>query len=201
MPTDTAPTPHETVSLVFETHATSEDNEARRASGWHDSVLSSLGERQAAELGERRQHDRFAAIYCSDFARASRTVELAFAARTIPIYRDASLRECNYGELNRAPLAQVESEKLRRITTPFPGGESYEEAVARMRPLLCELMSRHAGECVLIVGHRATQHGLEHWLCGRPLEVLVAEPFRWQPGWRYQVGLPFLRKCGSEQSR
>jgi len=42
--------------LVFETHATSLDNEAGLASGHHDVALSPDGRRQAAELGRRHAH-------------------------------------------------------------------------------------------------------------------------------------------------
>jgi 2,3-bisphosphoglycerate-dependent phosphoglycerate mutase len=175
------------VQIVFETHATSEDNEARRASGWHDVALSALGEQQARELGARRRGERFAAIYASDLARSYRTAELAFGDTGIPIVRDARLRECCYGALDGAPAAQVEAEKRNRIDTPFPAGESYRQAVGRMREFLAELARRSAEHTVLIVGHRATQHGLEHWLHGAALEALLREPFRWQPGWTYSL--------------
>jgi alpha-ribazole phosphatase/probable phosphoglycerate mutase len=178
------------VQIVFETHATSVDNEARRASGWYDAALSALGERQAAELGSRRRGEAFAGIYCSDLARSYRTAELAFRGT---IVRDARLRECNYGALSRAPAEQVEAEKPRRIDTPFPEGESYREAIGRVRGFLATLVRHEPDQRVLIVGHRATQHALEHWLCRRPLEALLSLPFAWQPGWTYELdsrGLP-----------
>ena len=63
--------------LIFETHATSLDNEAGLASGWFDVDLSSLGVRQARELGERRREDRIEAVYSSDLTRAARTASIA----------------------------------------------------------------------------------------------------------------------------
>jgi bisphosphoglycerate-dependent phosphoglycerate mutase len=42
------------LKLVFETHATSVDNEAGLASGWFDAALSAKGEAQARSLGARR---------------------------------------------------------------------------------------------------------------------------------------------------
>lgn len=171
---------------MFETHATSADNEARRASGWRDAPLSARGEEQARQLGARRRGEPFAAIHCSDLSRSFRTAELAFGGRGIPIVCDERLRECCFGKLDGAPAALVEAEKLERIDRPFPGGESYQQAVARVRSFLVELAARPV-ERVLIVGHRATQHGLEHVLCGRPLEELLREPFVWQPGWSYEL--------------
>src|SRR5574340_1235260 len=45
------------VSIVFETHSTSTDNERWLASGWRDCALSAAGRRQARELGQRRAED------------------------------------------------------------------------------------------------------------------------------------------------
>jgi broad specificity phosphatase PhoE len=75
--------------VVFETHATSLDNEAGLASGWFDVTLSATGEEQARQLGTRRRDDEFAAVFCSDLVRASRTAEIAFGNRALPIVRDA----------------------------------------------------------------------------------------------------------------
>jgi broad specificity phosphatase PhoE len=44
-----------TIAIVFETHATSTDNEAGIATGWLAGELSEAGRRQAAELGQRRR--------------------------------------------------------------------------------------------------------------------------------------------------
>jgi hypothetical protein len=37
----------------------------------------------------------------------------------------------------------------------------------------------------MIVGHRATQYGLDQWIRDLKLEEAVLAPWRWQPGWRY----------------
>ncbi len=37
----------------------------------------------------------------------------------------------------------------------------------------------------LIIGHRATQYGLEYWINGKSLEEIVRAPFTWQLGWTY----------------
>ena len=41
------------LEIAFETHATTTDNERWIASGWLDGQLSTLGRRQAKELGDR----------------------------------------------------------------------------------------------------------------------------------------------------
>lgn len=67
--------------LVFETHATSLDNETRLASGWFDVALSPTGEEQARMLGARRRDDHLAVVFCSDLSRSFRTAEIAFGDR------------------------------------------------------------------------------------------------------------------------
>lgn len=171
------------VTIVFETHATSEDNEAGLASGWTDTPLSPLGEEQARALGERYLGHAFDAVYASDLQRSYRTAELAFRG-THAVVRDARLRECNYGTLNRSPASEIEALKRTAIAIPFPGGESYEDTSRRMLGFLRELRD---GERVMVIGHRATQYGLEHWIRGVALAEAVAAPWRWQSGWTYEL--------------
>src|SRR6266516_765463 len=121
------------IELVFETHSISTDNERGIATGWLDGALSERGRALAKELGERRRHDRISAVFTSDLARAVETAELAFGGSGIPIYRDARLRECNYGDLNGMPGALVTAERSVHIDVPFLGGESYLDAVERVR--------------------------------------------------------------------
>lgn len=100
--------------LIFETHATSVDNEAGLASGWFDVALSTTGEEQARLLGVRRHDDHLTSVYCSDRTRSFHTAKIAFADRPFPIVRDARLRECNYGDLTRQPISEIEQRRVHR---------------------------------------------------------------------------------------
>lgn len=110
--------------ILFETHATSLDNEAGLASGWFDVALSPTGEEQARALGVRRRDDDLAAVFCSDLSRSFRTAEIAFRHRQVSILHDARLRECDYGALNRRPASEIEERRATCIDTPFPGGRA-----------------------------------------------------------------------------
>jgi broad specificity phosphatase PhoE len=173
--------------LIFETHATSVDNEAGVASGWADVALSPAGIEQARALGVRRAGETLAAVFCSDLERSWNTAAIAFGARGLPIVRDARLRECDYGALTQRPTAEIEMERAGRILTPFPNGESYVQAVRRAGHWLDETAPRFAGQTILVIGHRATFHAFEHLLRGIPLAEVIAAPWRWQPGWDYDV--------------
>ena len=137
------------VTIIFETHSTTTDNEAKLAAGWYDVPLSKLGEQQAKELGERRINDHFDAIFCSDLQRSYTTAKLAFGDK-FPIIQDRRLRECNYGLLNRTAKADIEAMREKALTEPFPDGESYEDTSKRMKEFLDDLLKDYNGKTVLI---------------------------------------------------
>ena len=178
------------IEIVFETHSISTDNERGLATGWLDGSLSERGRELARELGGRRRSDGVAAVFASDLGRAIETAEIAFGDSGIPIYRDARLRECNYGHLNGMPGALVLADRAARVDVPFPDGESYADVVERVRSFLYDLGRAWDRTRVLLIGHSATRWALDHLLLGVPLEELVEAPFAWQEGWEYVLGAP-----------
>lgn len=174
------------VEIVFEAHSTSLDNDNHLSSGWNDVDLSPLGIEQAKDLGERRKDEKFDAIFCSDLQRSYKTAQIAFGDK-FPIIQDPRLRECNYGDLTQKPSSLVNPEKPKRIKVPFPNGESYEQTSERMKSFLKDLLKNYNGKKLMIIGHRATQYGLEHWIKGIPLEKVIIVPWKWQPGWNYKL--------------
>ncbi|HWN21656.1 MAG TPA: histidine phosphatase family protein [Gaiellaceae bacterium] len=162
------------------------DNEQGIATGWLDGELSPRGRELAQALGERRRAETDV-VYTSDLGRALETAELAFGGSEVPVQVDARLRECDYGELNGHPVAEIDAERLRRIEEPFPGGESYRDVIARTRSFLDDVRARHEGERVLAIAHSANRWALQHLLEGTPLEELIVAPFDWQPGWEFRL--------------
>lgn len=184
-----------TVSIVFETHSWSEDNDNGVASGWHHSRLSPRGRVLAAELGERRRDDGITAVFTSDLRRAVETAEIAFATTEIPILHDWRLRECNYGDGNGMAATELHHDRLAHLDRPYPGGESWLQAVERVGWFLRDLRHSTDGGRVLVIGHVATRWGLQHHLDGRPVADLMAEGFDWQLGWEYQIVVPSQSAC------
>jgi 2,3-bisphosphoglycerate-dependent phosphoglycerate mutase len=173
------------VEVVYETHSTSEDNEAGIATGWLPGRLSAAGRERARELGERRRDDGLSVVFTSDLRRAVETAEIAFAGSPMPIVEDVRLRECDYGELNGT--AEPTRDRQAHVDTPYPGGESWRRAVERVAGFLDELRRERDGERVLVIDHVATRHALEIVANGRELEELIGAPFEWQPGWEYTL--------------
>jgi 2,3-bisphosphoglycerate-dependent phosphoglycerate mutase len=173
------------IQIVFETHSISEDNERGVASGWHPSRLSDAGRSLAKELGERRRKDRLQALFTSDLRRAIETADIAFGDTALPMFHDWRLRECDYGEQNGMPRTELHRSRRDHIAQPYPAGESWQQAIQRVRRFIDDLHLRWEGSRVLVIGHIATRWAFEHYLNGVQLEDLVAEEFRWRTGWEY----------------
>lgn len=174
------------VTVIFESHGTTFDNENKISSGHVNVELSPKGVENAKELGKRYQDETFAAIFCSDLQRSYKTAQIAFGDK-YPIIKDKRLRECDYGDLTRHPSDEVEPQKNDHILLPFPNGESYEDTSKRMKEFLDELKQKYDGKKVLIIDHRATQYGLDRWVDGKSLEEIFTTKWVWQPGWEYQL--------------
>lgn len=176
------------ITIIFEPHSITTDNESKLASGWNDVDLSEEGVRLLNEQWPERYKDRkIDAIFCSDMQRSYKCGALIAKDTQTPIFIDSRLRECNYGELTQADKSVVDSQKADRIDTPFPGGESYEQCMDRMGDFLNMLKQNYEGQTVVVIGHRATQYGLEHHISGKDTLICVTEPWSYQPGWTYKL--------------
>jgi broad specificity phosphatase PhoE len=178
------------IEIVFETHSWSEDNERGVASGWSPGRLSERGKAAARELGLRRRNDGIAAVFASDLRRAADTAAIAFEGSAVPVLLDWRLRECDYGDLNGADAATVHGNRAKYLDEPYPGGESWRQAVDRVAGFLRDLTSRWPDRRVLVIGHVATRLALEHRLRNVPLADLLDEEFVWREGWEYELANP-----------
>ena len=175
------------IELVFETHSTTVDNEQGRATGWLPGQLSERGRAQAQQLGHRRISDGITAVFSSDLTRAIETASVAFGASAIPVLYDWRLRECDYGQRNGMPAAELHGRRGEHLDRPYPGGESWRQAIGRVGRFLGDLPLRWGEQRILVIGHVATRWGLDHFIGGVRLEDLVDQDFAWQEGWEYRI--------------
>ncbi len=175
------------LTILFESHSTSTDNEDNTASGWNDARLSPTGLEQAKEMGRRYEGQKFDAVFCSDLKRAYQTATIAFAYDPRLIFMDWRLRECDYGQYTLASKDEIAALRTTHITEPFTDGESYTQVMERMGSFIADLKARWDGKRVLIIGHRGTHYGLEHFVNNKSLEACLSEKFTWQPGWEYRL--------------
>lgn len=120
-------------------------NSEGRVLGQSDPPLSEHGVRQAELLSRRLSGVPFDEVYASDLARARYTARLALPAAEIRL--EPRLREIHLGAWEgkrwealtgeeRAALGRWRKDPLRERA---PGGESYEELLARVSAWLAEL--------------------------------------------------------------
>ena len=181
-----------TTQVWFETHSTTLDNENARATGWWPGELSARGRNRATSLGVRIGDREPAAIFSSDLERAVQTVRIACQhldkhPEHLPVFLDWRLRECNYGELNGADHTQVHGRRMRYLIDPYPGGESWTEAIDRARSGVLDAVGRFRGQTIVIVGHIATRLAVQQLADGTATDELISTTSTWQPGWLVEI--------------
>jgi broad specificity phosphatase PhoE len=85
------------------------------------------------------------------------------------------------------PAADLHAGRHEHLDRPYPGGESWHQAITRVHRFLTDLPLRWTGQRVLVIGHTATRWGLDHFINAIPLENLAHEDFAWQEGWEYRI--------------
>src|SRR5690348_17033722 len=141
------------IEVVLESHALSEGNERGIGTGWLPGRLCERGRADATDMGRRRRDDGIAAVFASDLRRAAETAHIAFGDPAIPILYDWRLRECAFGTRNGSPAAAIKRDRLDYCERPYPGGESHDQAIARVARFLTDLPTRWAGRRVMLIGH------------------------------------------------
>jgi broad specificity phosphatase PhoE len=134
-----------------------------------DVPLSDLGKGQAEALGtwlaERPADERPTVVWSSPYIRAQQTAEIALSAGglDLPVVVDERLREREFGVLDgltrRGIEAQWPQEALRRKAIGKfyhrpPGGESWTDALLRVRSVVSDIRHDCPGERVLVVAHQ-----------------------------------------------
>jgi probable phosphoglycerate mutase len=142
------------------TTSTAED----RFAGAIDVDLSDEGRAQAKRLAERLASGQLAAVYCSPMKRTKDTAAILAAPHGVaPVPKDG-LREIGHGRwegMKRRDVEQSFAEEYARWEAdPFTfapvEGESGLAVMARALPIVREIVTKHEGQTVAIVSHKAT---------------------------------------------
>jgi len=135
-----------------------------RFSGAVGVPLSDEGRRQAGRLAERLRAVGLQAIYASPLDRALETARIVGRAAGIDALERDGLREIAHGHWEGLRRDEVEARFSEEYATweadPFSfapeGGESGVAVLARAPPVVRDIVTRHAGQRVLVVSHKAT---------------------------------------------
>lgn len=142
------------------TNLTAED----RFSGDIGVELSDEGRRQATLLGQRLEQEEITALYSSPLGRTLETARIVATHCELTIEARDALREVSHGHWEGLSRRDVEARFTEEYAAweedPFTfapeGGESGVAVLARALPVIRDIVTRHSGERVLIVSHKAT---------------------------------------------
>lgn len=151
-----------------------------RFRGRTDLPLDSTGQAQARALAVRLRQEPLATLYASPLLRARETIVPLAAERATPIQSHEGLLDINYGRfqgLTHSDAASTYPEiSSRWRLTPgkvrFPEGEGLADVQARLLDLLDELVARHPGETIVLVGHQIVNKVLVCTLLGLDLDQI-----------------------------
>lgn len=161
--------------IWFSRHGQSLFNTQNRVGG--DSPLSPAGRLYAQSLG-RYMTDRVAEVWTSTLQRTIQTASYISAS----ISRFKMLDEIHagvcdalsYSEIStRFPLVS-EARKRDKLRYRYPQGESYEDLIRRVEPII--LMIEHRQDPILVVAHQAVLRALVAYFTDRPREEVPHLP-------------------------
>jgi broad specificity phosphatase PhoE len=165
-----------TIYLVRHGEVAGNSGEIRTFAGARDLELTPRGLEQAKAVAQHFENEKIDAIYASKLQRAWRTADGIAAHHDLSVTRDGGWNEVNYGEwegLSEAQILENHGELWKkRVDDPWnvapPGGESYQMLWARLEPVWNALLSSHAGQTVVVVGHNGSLRVLLCQLLGAP---------------------------------
>jgi broad specificity phosphatase PhoE len=146
-------------------HGETENNRARRLSGWVDTPLTDNGLEPTKTVIEKLKNVRIDEMYSSDVGRAFITAYVLARGLsfTKEIKRLAGLREVNYGDAaNMFSAEAYEQYPLLDRDTHYipPNGESLEHMQKRVFKTTEGLNKKHTDKAILLVCHSGVMAAL-----------------------------------------
>ncbi len=158
------PPPADTTNLFLVRHGATDANLQRpyilQGQGING-PLSTLGEKQAAACSRLLSELPISHIYASPMLRAQQTAVKIAQPHGLTVQTARQLNECDVGRWEGLDWGSIERDFPDEYTHfrknpaehPYAGGESYGDVAQRVRPQISELLKRHRGESIVIVGH------------------------------------------------
>lgn len=179
-------------------HGQSEWNNQALITGQLDPPLSPKGEQQSRAIADCLAQERLDAIYATGLQRTVQTATPAARAQGLPIVQVPALNEMHMGVLQgrlrdeRDPEAQALWQQWQADLWHFrvPGGERFDEFTDRVSAALAEILQRHHGQTLLLVGHRATNRVVMGTLLRWPRERWAEIRLRNKYFYRIRLGEP-----------
>lgn len=168
---------HSTTRLYLIRHGQVKGHEERRYNGHTDVALTDLGIEQYHQLKDRLTDSRIAACYSSDLTRCRVGADIICEPFGIqPVHR-RELREVNIGIWEGLTWQEIQSRwpddwqaRLNDLVNyRVPQGENLIEVRERVMPVVAEMLERHSGQEILLVGHGGINRVILLETIGAPL--------------------------------
>lgn len=172
------------MKLYLVRHGETDWNVKKKIQGQTDIPLNRNGVRQARELAAELAHDQgidVRHIYHSPQSRAAETARICGEALHAECIPAEGLAEMNLGIWEGSNWRIIERENtkayqrwiLNRRYVRIPGGESYNDLLARVLDTMEDIIREEAGEDVLIVTHSAVIMALRCYIAGHPFDEMA----------------------------
>jgi broad specificity phosphatase PhoE len=172
-------------TLLLARHGETDWNRDGRFQGHADTSLNPRGREQARALAE--QVGDVDVIYSSDLRRAVETAQVVAERLGLEVKVDSRLRERGFGAWEGLTVAEIEAssreayERWRRgVGFGADDAETHEAFAARIEAFLTDVLRRHPGETVLVIGHggsirviQAVGGGLDYFRDRRSIPALA----------------------------
>jgi len=157
-------------------------HEQKRYNGHADVGITHRGEEQYRLLDERLAPVPLSAVYSSDLTRCRTGAGMIARRHGLTPHFRRDLRELHIGiwegltwdEIIQRWPREWEARLADIVNYRVPGGESTQDLADRAIPAVREIVSRHPGETVLIVGHGGVNRVIILDAIGAPLSSLFA---------------------------
>ncbi len=144
--------------FILVRHGESVGNRDRRFTASPDAPMTELGRRQASDAARRiKALFRPVLVVASPYARARETGRIIAAELGAPLEINPDFREQNLGHLADQPYDAVWEDPSfdpdRSWSWRPTGGESHEDVLRRIAPILDELARKHETDELVVVSH------------------------------------------------
>ena len=172
------------MQVILLRHGQTEWNVLQKYQGHTDIDLNDYGRQQAQRVADYlRENETIEAIYCSDLSRGRETAEIIGRVLKLPVQGDVRWRELSFGRWEGLTYSEVYQQYPQEYDSWFkntrqmqvPGGESFDDVLARSLPALYELADLHEGT-VLVVSHGGLIKTILNHLHGEDMWDIYLEP-------------------------
>ena len=173
-------TPHTRIHLIR--HGQVVGHDQKRYNGQTDVALTDLGVEQYHRLKERLADTPISACYTSDLTRCVTGARIICKQFGIEPAKRSELRELNIGiweglvwqEIQTNWPEEWQARLADLVNFRVQQGENLLDLQARVMPVVSELVERHQGQEVLVVGHGGVNRVVLLNAIGAPLERLFS---------------------------